>query len=165
MDGPGGGWKQTLVTSALAAALATVLALATNALRADGLALVRHEPFEILVPCPELKGKVESLTVSPAELTRPGTLLVDARSSAEYGAWHAPGALNVPFDFLDPVPEARIKEVAATGARRILVYGDGGEPDSGRELAAELAGRGLRSVWHLRGGAAACRRALAGGRP
>ncbi len=37
----------------------------------------------------------------------------------------------------------------------MVVYGDGGDPDSGEQLARELAGKGIRNVGFVRGGAPA----------
>jgi hypothetical protein len=47
----------------------------------------------------------------------------------------------------------------------VVVVGDGEDPDSGRELARELAGKGLKNMAYVTGGAPALKAALTGGRP
>ena len=38
-------------------------------------------------------------------------------------------------------------------ARKVIVYGDGDDPDSGRQLADAISGKGVKNVFHVRGGA------------
>lgn len=158
------GARRTARDATVVAAAAALVALAFNAARPHGLPLVAAVPYETLVPCPEPGGKVTA--AAPGEALAPGvqTVAIDARSAPEYGVWHLPGALNVPYDWLDLTPEeslrALARAVAATGARRVVVYGDGGRPDSGEHLARELSGRGIKNVSYVRGGAPAL---LAGG--
>jgi hypothetical protein len=47
------------------------------------------------------------------------------------------------------------RSIAASGASRVVVYGDGGRPDSGEHLGREISGRGIKNVFFVRGGAAA----------
>ena len=65
--------------------------------------------------------------------------------------------MNVPFDYLDPTPKDVLKnlarKIAVSGARRVIVYGDGDIPDTGEQLGREIAGYGIRNVFFLRGGA------------
>jgi len=143
-----------LVTLACAA-----LAVGVNAVRGDGIALVADRPYQVLVPCPEPVGEVDPLPAAEALASDPDTLLVDAREAAAFAAWHLPAARHVAFDWLDQTPAATVDALAASGARRLVVYGDGSDPDSGRELARELAGRGLRNVFYVEGGAPALRAA------
>lgn len=148
------------------AAASVVLALATNAVRDDGLPLVAAEEYQILVPCPEPVGDVEAIAAASLSTGGEGALVVDARGAQAFAAWHLAGAWSVPFDFLDPTPDEPVARVARSGARRVVVYGDGAAPDSGRELARELAGRGIRNVFYVEGGAFALRQALGeGGAP
>jgi hypothetical protein len=37
----------------------------------------------------------------------------------------------------------------------VIVYGDGGRPDSGEYLGKEISGRGIKNVYFIRGGAPA----------
>jgi rhodanese-related sulfurtransferase len=136
-----------------------VVALAANFFRADGLPLVARTPYLTLVPCPEPGGPVEVLDAGSPEVASPKSFLVDARSRSEFDTRHLPGAVNVHYDWLDPLPEASLAElarsIAASGATRVVVYGDGGRPDSGEYLAKEISGRGIKNVHFIRGGAPA----------
>jgi len=141
------------------AAVAVLAALAFNALRPGGLPLVARAEYETMVPCPEPGGEVTPW--SPAEVTgeRARTVLIDARGAAEFASGHLPGTLNVAYDWLDPTPEAHLRElartIAASRATRVVVYGDGGRPDSGEFLAREISGRGIKNVGFVVGGAPA----------
>jgi len=143
--------------AAIVVAASTCVALAVNALRSDGLPLVTHEAYTVLVPCPEPVGTVEA--ISPAEVTWQGgtDLVVDARTAEEFAGWTAPGAENLAFDYLDPLPAQAVAALVARGSHRIVVFGDGAQPDSGREMARELAGSGVRNVFFIEGGAPALR--------
>ncbi len=129
-----------------------VFALAFNALRSDGIALIQKSEYQILVPCPVTEGTVEAID---AESLKPGesrTLVIDARASEEYKRWHLSGALNVPYDYLEPTDPKTINEIASSGAKRVVIYGDGDNPDSGEQLAKEIAGKGIRNVAYVKGG-------------
>jgi rhodanese-related sulfurtransferase len=150
----------------LLAVLAAGLGLLVNALRPDGLPLLADKDYEILVPCPEVQGEADALEPSDPVLRDTRTLLLDARVATEFQAWHAPRATHLPYDYLEPVSPAALKRVAQSGAARVVVVGDGADPDSGEQLARELAGKGIRHVGFVRGGAAALRAvAGAGGAP
>ena len=88
------------------------------------------------------------------------SLLGQAQHS-EFAQWHAPGANSVPFDFLDQVPNEVIEGLVAAGGSRVVVHGDGLVPDTGKELASELAGRGMRNVHFVVGGLAAVHQEIA----
>jgi rhodanese-related sulfurtransferase len=158
-------WPVVLRDAAIVVVLSAVVALGANSLRSSGgIPLVAERPYEILVPCPEVKGKAEA--VAPADL-RPGEkglLLVDARESEAFAKWHCPGARSVPFDYLELVSDDHVKAIASSGARRIVVYGDGDNPDSGEQLAQQLSGKGIRNVVFVKGGAPALRQHLDGSR-
>jgi hypothetical protein len=152
---------------AVAVVFATVLlALAVNALRADGLALVAHAPYEVLVPCPEPGGAVTPVEPGDPALGSPRAFLVDARPFEAFKHAHLSRAVNVPYDWLDPLPDAELQRlaraIAASRATRVVVYGDGGRPDSGEHLGREISGRGIKNVSFVRGGAPVV---LGGGKP
>jgi hypothetical protein len=157
-------FRRATAEAAVVAAVTGLLALGVNALRPGGLPLVALAPYEVLVPCPEPGGPVAPVEPSDAALRGARVLLVDARDAASYRAGHFPEAVNVPYDWLDPLPEPDLKrlarQIAASGATRVFVYGDGGRPDSGEHLGREISGRGIRNVGFVRGGAPA----LLGGR-
>jgi hypothetical protein len=130
----------------------TVLALAVNTLRPDGIALIQRAEYQILVPCPVTEGQVEPISAETLKPDDPRTLVIDARASSEYKQWRVSGAMNVPFDYLEPTDPKIIAQIASSGAKRVVVYGDGDDPDSGEQLAKELAGKGIRNVGYVVGG-------------
>lgn len=144
--------------AALATILAAGIALGYNAVRAEGsIVLVADKPYQILVPCPEHRGK-PAKPLAPGQV-RPGeagTALIDAREREAYDRWHAAGAISIPFDYLEPNPEEQ--KVLQTRARKVVVYGDGEDPDSGQQLANAIAGKGVRNVFFVKGGAPALKK-------
>ncbi len=155
------GIARVVVEAGLVAVLASVVALVFNGVRSDRLALVADRPYELFVPCPEPLGKVDELRPMDAwqAFERGKTLLIDAGSEKDFQGWHPEGAWNIPFDYIIPVSDGDIRKVASSGASSVIVYGDGGEPDSGRELARELSGRGINNVSYVAGGAQALKAA------
>lgn len=151
--------------AAVATLVCSAVGIAFNALRPSGIPFVASKAYEIFVPCPEPLGEVEGIEPSDPLIHDPKTLLVDARPKEEYEAWHLDGARNIPFDFLEALPDDVVRSLAASGAARVVVYGDGEDPDSGRELAREVAGRGVRNVFFVKGGAKALRKQGGGERP
>jgi rhodanese-related sulfurtransferase len=141
--------------AALIAGACAAVAAGSNAVRRERLPLVQKEAYPLVVPCPETHGTAEGLAASDPRLAEKGVLLVDARAGAAFQAWHAPGAMSIVYDFLDPVSDAAVQALLKSRASMVAVYGDGGEPDSGRELARELSGKGVRNVVFVRGGAKA----------
>ncbi len=141
--------------AAVVVAACLVTGLTVNALRAQGIPLVQKVPYQILVPCPETDGHADAIQPGDPVLHDTGSLLIDARSAADHAAWHFAGALHVPYDYLEPTPSSMLNRITASGARRVIVYGDGGDPDSGEQLAREIAGKGIRNVGFLVGGASA----------
>ncbi len=149
--------------ASLVAVLAAGLGFGVNALRPDGLPFLAEAEYEILVPCPEVQGEADALAPNDPALRDARTLLLDARAAADFAAWHAPGAVHLPYDYLEPVSPEALKRLVRSGAARVVVMGDGQDPDSGEQLARELSGKGIRNVGFVRGGAAALRQA--GGAP
>ena len=123
-----------------------------NLVRPHGIPFVQKTEYQILVPCPEGGGEAPGLAASDPVLWEPRTLLVDARAPAEHQAWHPSGALPLPFDYLAPAPKAEVRRIASSGAARVVVFGDGENPDSGEQLARELAGSGIRNIFFVQGG-------------
>ncbi len=132
-----------------------VVALGFNAARASGLPLVARVPYAIHVPCPDTRGETEPLPASDPRLSLPSTLLLDARPAKDFAAWHPPQAQSLPYDFLEAVRKADLSRVLGAKASMVVVYGDGEDPDCGRELAKELASKGVRNVFYVEGGAPA----------
>lgn len=141
----------TLVSAALAAGV--------NLLHPRGIPFIAKRAYEILVPCPEPGGAVTALSPADARVKASDSFRIDARAAEAFERWHLPGAMNLTFDYLDPTPKAKIRAVAQAAARskakRVVVYGDGDDPDSGEQLGKELSGAGLKNVLFVRGGAKA----------
>jgi rhodanese-related sulfurtransferase len=149
----------TVREAAAVAGASALVALVANAVRPSSLPLVARVPYETLVPCPEPGGPVLALEPGDPAIASERSFLVDGRGAAEYHAHHLPAAVNAPFDWLEPLPEDRLHElaraIATSRATRVVVYGDGGRPDSGEYLGREISGRGIKNVYFVRGGAPA----------
>jgi hypothetical protein len=145
------------------ALLCAAAALSFNSLRRDGIPVVQGTEYEILVPCPETLGEADPIPVDSPLLSDPRTLLLDARDPEDHARWHPPGAWNVPFDYLSPTDKGVVRRIAASRAARVVVFGDGADPDSGEQLAREIAGRGIRNVGFIPGGWVAFRSGAAKG--
>ena len=141
--------RDALIVLAACAAVGS----AVNLARPHGIPFVQKTEYQILVPCPEGSGEAPALAASDPAIWEPRTLLVDARSTALHQAWHPSGALPLPFDYLAPAPKAEVRRIASSGAARVVVFGDGADPDSGEQLARELAGAGIRNIFFVQGGA------------
>jgi hypothetical protein len=141
--------RDALVVLAACAAVGGVV----NLLRPHGIPFVQKTAYQILVPCPEAGADAPGIAANDPVIWEPRTLVVDARPAAEHAAWHPDQAVHLAFDYLAPAPKAEVSKIAASGATRVVVFGDGGDPDSGEQLARELAGAGIRNVFFVRGGA------------
>lgn len=127
-----------------------------------GIPLVSPKAYETLVPCPMPGGVVEPLDDGSPLVTDERTFVVDARPDSEFRQWHLPRAVNISYDYLDPTPPSVVhslsRDIARSRAQRVVVYGDGDDPDTGQLLAKEIAGQGIRNVVFVSGGAPALRR-------
>ena len=142
----------------IVAALSAALSLGFNAVRSSRrIPLVARQPYDIIVPCPEHAGSATAIAAGQVPLGEKGLLLVDGRDGAAFAAWHLPGALSLPYDYLEPPSPESVKQLLRTRARRVVVYGDGESPDSGEQLARELNRKGLKNVFFVTGGAPALR--------
>jgi rhodanese-related sulfurtransferase len=154
-----------IITAACAA-----LAIGVNAaVHPKPIPLIAKRAYDILVPCPEPGGKVDPLAAKDPRVRAADSFRVDARDKDDFASWHLPGAMNVTYDYLDPTPKAQIQKLAKAAARskakRVVVYGDGDNPDSGEQLGKELSGSGIKNVFYVRGGAPALRGAKSGATP
>jgi len=141
--------------------VAALVAFSTNVLRSDRLPLVATKEYDIAVPCPEPLGHAEAIVAGDPRISDPKTLLIDVRTPEEFSAWHLPGAMNTPFDWLSEQEEITrqsqvvARDVARSGKQAVVVYGEGGDPDSGQQWAALLNNAGIRNVYYVEGGAPA----------
>ncbi len=138
---------------------ATGIALTVNLFHPEKIPLIAEEAYEILVPCPEPGGEVSPMELSDSLLGAKDTYIVDARPAEDFAKWRFRKADNLTYDYLDPTPESRIvdltRAIARSRAHRVLVYGDGEQPDTGEQLAKEISGHGIHNVFFLKGGAKA----------
>jgi len=158
-DAAPAGWGRAVAEAVAVTAASAAVALGFNAARPDGLPLVAHQPYETMVPCPEPGGPVAVLAADDPAIRSARTFVIDARSAKAYREGHLEGAVHVPYDWLEPLPEAELEDlarrIASSRATRVVVYGDGGRPDSGEHLGREISGRGIGNVCAVAGGAPA----------
>jgi hypothetical protein len=148
-------WPVALRDAASMVVVCAVMASAVNGIRGDGIPFIQKEAYEILVPCPETTGTATAVAPDTAKLRDQRVAIIDGRPAEAFQRWHLARALNVPYDYLEPMQPTVIRRIAASGAREVLVYGDGDDPDSGEQLARELAGKGIKNVGFVKGGAPA----------
>lgn len=146
--------------AAIVVIAASCTGILVNVVRPTGaIPFFQHKPYDIVVPCAEPVGDAKPLRPDDPLVRDRASLVIDARSSAEFEAFHLPHAINIPFDWLGPPLAKETEElagrVARSRARAVVVYGDGDDPDSGAEWARLLAGSGLKNVYFVKGGAPA----------
>lgn len=153
-----------IVMSALMIILASaILALATNALRADGIPVFATTPYEIFSECKDAVMTAPKFDRSRLQSQNTLPIYVDARSSEMYQKEHVAQAINVPYSALFGASEASIEKVRNAAARHpkavIIVYGlltnadtSGGPVDFAGPLADQLTEAGLKNVTHVQGG-------------
>lgn len=154
-DGAGAALRDAIVIAVLFGGVG----IAVNFFHPENIPLVADVEYETIVPCPEPGGEVNAITPDDPMLSSEKTFFVDARSAEQHAQWKYQGAMNVTYDYLDPTPEAVVKDLARSIARskstRVVVYGDGDTPDTGEQLGKEISGHGIKNVFYVRGGAPA----------
>jgi predicted sulfurtransferase len=153
--------------AAIAAGISIAVGLLVHLLRPDAIPLIADQEYELFVPCPESGGEVTPVTADAPDLLADDTFVIDARSKEEFDAWRLRRAINISYDYLDPTPREALEDLAETiarsRARRVVVYGDGGTPDTGEQLAKEVSGHGIKNVFFVKGGAPELRSSEASG--
>jgi len=140
--------------------IASSLGILSNALRSDRLSLVAKSEYDIMVPCPEPLGQAKAIAPTDPRINAADSLVIDARSKDEYAAWHLPTAISIPFDWLAEQEQINeetqrvARDVARSRKHAVVIYGDGGEPDPGRQWAALLNLAGIKNVTYVAGGSA-----------
>ncbi len=160
--------KRSLWDSLAITLVFSILGLAVNAwVHPHPLKFIADEPYQTMVPCPVPGGNTTPIDPGDARLFSPDSFIIDARDNGDFAKWHFTKAMNVPFDYLDPTPDKVLEKVAekaaASGAKRVVVYGDGDDPDTGEQLAKEISGRGIKNVFFVKGGAPSIEQAKPGG--
>jgi rhodanese-related sulfurtransferase len=146
-------WFKTALRDAIIVTIAcTGIASTVNAVRRDGIAFIRRNPYEIIVPCPVTTGEIKAVNAADLKNYKEDRLVIDARSRSDYKRWHIAEAMNVPFDYLEPTDPKIVHKIASSNAKEVVIYGDGNNPDSGEQLAKEIAGKGIRNVAYIAGG-------------
>lgn len=158
-------WRDLVIAwrdAALIVALSTVAALAVNALRSNGLPLLRYAPFDLLGPCPEIADDIPRISAGKLKPGDPNLVIVDVRLPWDYLEGHLPGAWFLPMyetASLDEVVVARLKNLKS--GTWIVLTGAAGTATAERALTA-LSGQDLRGLHVLEGGVEAWRKS---GRP
>jgi rhodanese-related sulfurtransferase len=159
------GMGTALRDAVLIAAACGAVGLLVNLFHPEKIPYIAREEYETLVPCPEPGGEVTPLEATDPFVHAEDTFLVDARRKQEHKAWRLRDAVNIPYDYLEPIPDEALKGlirgIQKSGARRLVVYGDGKDPDSGEQAGKEISGKGVKNVFFVKGGAPA----LKGGGP
>ncbi len=150
----------TVRDAAVAIILSATVAITFNALRPRGIDFIVFRAYDVFVPCPEPVGEAEPIQASRIRWRQQDELVLDARSRSAHEQWHPPGVLNVPFDFLLPVTDDVLGDIARSRSVRVVVIGDGLVPDTGEQLARELNGLGIKNVHYIRGGMNAVKESL-----
>jgi 3-mercaptopyruvate sulfurtransferase SseA len=141
---------------------AAAIGVVSNMVRhKEKLSWIQATPYDLLVPCAEPVGQAQIIQASSPLVLDRTSLVIDARATSDYAAWHIERAISVPFDWLGPPVQDDVTRVTQmitrSNAKRVIVYGDGDNPDSGREWARLLSGGGIRNVSFIDGGAPAFR--------
>ncbi|MCX7958740.1 MAG: rhodanese-like domain-containing protein [Deltaproteobacteria bacterium] len=143
---------KTLKNSAIITVAVSVIALIINIFHPHRIPLFASKPYEIYVPCPEKSGTISEITVEELPSILNKSVIIDARSREEFEKWHFAGAINIEYDYLTPICPKKIKWIISQKKQYVIVYGDGEEPDSGRELAKEISGNGVKNVFYIQNG-------------
>ncbi|MFW5836548.1 MAG: rhodanese-like domain-containing protein [Desulfovibrionaceae bacterium] len=136
--------SKTIRQAATILALSAVLGLGFNALRTDGIPIVRAEQSSVQLD--DTNGVVSLKDAAMLFLTKRAVFL-DARSQAEYDMGHIQGALLAPVDEFEYFyPELKPK---LEGREAIITYCDGERCPLGHELAEKLRAKGFDHVYVL----------------
>jgi hypothetical protein len=156
-----GGWLDDMVIVLRDAVIVTgasfVVGLLVALVHPEAIPFIADQEYEVFVPCQVPGGETTPLQANAPALLADDTFLVDARSKREFDRWRLRQAINIPYDYLDPTPRETLRDLANTiarsGAKRVVVYGDGAIPDTGEHLAKEISGHGIKHVFFVVGGA------------
>lgn len=155
--------RKSLLEAAIITFAVSIAALLINFFHPNRIPFIASEEYETMVPCPVQEGHVTAIDAAKIQSAEKGALFIDAREESDYQHWHFPGALRLTYDFLDPIPEADLqnmaKRIAAERATRLIVYGDGANPDTGKLLGIDISASGINNVFYVKGGAVALKNA------
>lgn len=136
--------SKTLLQTVTILALSAVLGLGFNALRPEGIPIVRAEQSSVQLD--DMNGIIPLKDAAMLFLTKRAVFL-DARSQAEYDMGHIQGALLAPADEFEYFyPELKPK---LEGREAIIAYCDGERCPLSHELAEKLRAEGFDNVYVL----------------
>ncbi|MBN2339840.1 MAG: rhodanese-like domain-containing protein [Deltaproteobacteria bacterium] len=146
-----------LLEAAVVASIACVIGAAVQWVHPNSIPFFANEAYETMVPCPVQEGKVTELSPQSPLLQEKNVLIIDAREEPDFDDWHVKNALRITYDFLDPIPAADQKKIArkiaAKRVSKVIVYGDGDTPDTGKLLGIDISASGIKNVFYVKGGA------------
>jgi len=139
--------KRTFVRIGLLGALGLVLALSFNALRPDGIPVVRPSQAQLI-----LREGITPVHLDTARILHADTnfLFVDARPASVFRRGHIPRAFNLPEEDFDSLYSAFKAHVPV--GRALVVYCDGIECRASEILSKKLKDKGYRFVHCFFGG-------------
>jgi rhodanese-related sulfurtransferase len=153
------GCGTALRDAVLITAAAGAVGVLVNLFHPEKIPYIAEEEYDTLVPCPEPGGEVTPLEANDTLVRAGDSFVVDARRKAEHQAWKLRDAMNIPYDYLEPIPDEALlelmRQIQKSGAKRLVVYGDGKDPDSGEQAGKEISGKGIKNVFFVKGGAPA----------
>ena len=152
--------EAVIITTAI-----VIAALGINLVHPNRIPVFASAEYETMVPCPVQEGHVTPIDPDELPASPKKVLFVDAREETAFNQWHYPNALRLTYDFLDPLPESDLhkmaRRIAALRATKVIVYGDGAVPDTGKLLGMDISAAGINNVYFVKGGATALQRATA----
>jgi len=141
--------KNAFKEAAIILMAAMIIALVVNALRPDGLGLLKNPQKENTKVEAETIKKVDIQSAMASYQSRKA-LFVDARSSEEFKSGHIRGAVNLPESEFHNRIEEFIQELEPNTG--IIVYCGGIECSQAEDLAEKLAQTGFINVSYFPGG-------------
>ena len=158
-----------LAKSVALTAVAVLIAVVTNAVRADGIPLITDIPYEIFSACKDAEAESAEVSDTSALKNSHDTLFVDVRPKAQFDAERVAGAVNLPYSALfgaSPEDVEKVKKSAAAGEKKsVVVYGifreldsEALEVDLAKPAAEQLVESGIANVRHIEGGLAAMKK-------
>ena len=118
-----------------------LIALLTNHVRSNGIALIRSSTSPVSAGNGENIISLQSLI---EKLGRPGVMIRDARSPEDYWEGHMPGAKNIPYDEIFEEPAFFLEEVPF--GQEIITYCEGIHCSNAEDVAFLLQEMGYENV-------------------
>jgi len=126
--------------------IAVGIALATNALRSEGLPLSSDSPSNDSAPSESSRRRI-GIESAIAHFNRQDALFADARPAADFAAGHIAGAVSLPVHRQDDWFEKIFTRVGPE--KTVITYCAGSECTLGQELARVLTEAGFENVFYL----------------